>query len=191
MEGAGEGAGGIVPSAADQSSLIESFSAVTSSTPSEAQFFLESHNWQLEPAVQSFFDAAEPAADDHAAVLPASSAVPRGRRRQIRAEEEEEEEGEDDEEDEDYVPPVDEQPQPRPATRRSVAGMASSSGSGRSSKPSKPSGGRPAGGIRTLADLNRRPSPGSDSEDSDGPQEYYTGGEKRWKTYTPSVPFSL
>ncbi|CAA7406988.1 unnamed protein product [Spirodela intermedia] len=56
--------------------------------------------------------------------------------------------------------------------------MASSSGSGRSSKPSKPSGGRPAGGIRTLADLNRRPSPGSDSEDSDGPQEYYTGGEK-------------
>ncbi|XP_020265510.1 plant UBX domain-containing protein 4-like [Asparagus officinalis] len=33
------------------------------------------------------------------------------------------------------------------------------------------------GGIRTLADLNRRPDAGSDS-DSDGPQEYYTGGEK-------------
>lgn len=39
------------------------------------------------------------------------------------------------------------------------------------------SGGRPAGGIRTLADLNRRSGPDSDS-DSDGPQEYYTGGEK-------------
>ncbi|XP_068655057.1 plant UBX domain-containing protein 4-like [Aristolochia californica] len=36
---------------------------------------------------------------------------------------------------------------------------------------------RPAGGIRTLADLNRRAGPGSDS-DSDGPPEYYTGGEK-------------
>ncbi|GAB4830809.1 Plant UBX domain-containing protein 4 [Ancistrocladus abbreviatus] len=43
-------------------------------------------------------------------------------------------------------------------------------------KPSKPSTSR-AGGIRTLADLNRRSSPDSDS-DSDGPQEYYTGGEK-------------
>ncbi|KAB2637550.1 UBA and UBX domain-containing protein [Pyrus ussuriensis x Pyrus communis] len=33
------------------------------------------------------------------------------------------------------------------------------------------------GGIRTLSDLNRR-SADSDS-DSDGPPEYYTGGEKR------------
>ncbi|PNX71043.1 hypothetical protein L195_g057999, partial [Trifolium pratense] len=32
------------------------------------------------------------------------------------------------------------------------------------------------GRIRTLSDLNR-PSADSDS-DSDGPQEYYTGGEK-------------
>lgn len=49
------------------------------------------------------------------------------------------------------------------------------------SKDKKPvrstSGGRPAGGIRTLADLNRRSEPDSDS-DSDTPQEYYTGGEK-------------
>lgn len=46
----------------------------------------------------------------------------------------------------------------------------------RDKKPSKPSSSRP-GGIRTLSDLNR-PSADSDS-DSDGPQEYYTGGEKR------------
>lgn len=49
------------------------------------------------------------------------------------------------------------------------------------SKDKKPvrstSGGRPAGGIRTLADLNRRSEPDSDSDD-DAPQEYYTGGEK-------------
>ncbi|KAF3951758.1 hypothetical protein CMV_022625 [Castanea mollissima] len=42
-------------------------------------------------------------------------------------------------------------------------------------KSAKPSTSR-AGGIRTLSDLNR-PSADSDS-DSDGPQEYYTGGEK-------------
>lgn len=46
----------------------------------------------------------------------------------------------------------------------------------RDKKPAKPSSSR-AGGIRTLADLNRRSAPDSDS-DSDTPQEYYTGGEK-------------
>lgn len=44
------------------------------------------------------------------------------------------------------------------------------------SKDKKPSKSR-TGGIRTLSDLNRR-SADSDS-DSDAPQEYYTGGEKR------------
>ncbi|XP_021766826.1 plant UBX domain-containing protein 4-like [Chenopodium quinoa] len=39
-------------------------------------------------------------------------------------------------------------------------------------------GSRPAGGIRTLADLNRRSSPDSDSDSDNAPQEYYTGGEK-------------
>ncbi|KAL7130366.1 hypothetical protein ABFS83_13G128900 [Erythranthe nasuta] len=48
--------------------------------------------------------------------------------------------------------------------------------SSRDKKPSKPSGSR-AGGIRTLSDLNRPSGHDSDS-DSDGPQEYYTGGEK-------------
>lgn len=48
----------------------------------------------------------------------------------------------------------------------------------RDKKPAKPSSSRGAGGIRTLSDLNRRSGPDSDS-DSDGPPEYYTGGEKR------------
>ncbi|KAG6419191.1 hypothetical protein SASPL_121405 [Salvia splendens] len=47
----------------------------------------------------------------------------------------------------------------------------------RDKKPSKPSTSR-TGGIRTLSDLNRTSAHDSDS-DSDGPQEYYTGGEKR------------
>lgn len=50
----------------------------------------------------------------------------------------------------------------------------------RDKKPSKPSTSRP-GGIRTLSDLNR-PPPGAESDsDSDAPQEYYTGGEKRYR----------
>jgi len=46
----------------------------------------------------------------------------------------------------------------------------------RDKKPAKPSSSR-TGGIRTLSDLNRPSGHDSDS-DSDGPQEYYTGGEK-------------
>ncbi|MFS7933372.1 hypothetical protein Hanom_Chr04g00378971 [Helianthus anomalus] len=37
------------------------------------------------------------------------------------------------------------------------------------------------GGIRTLSDLNH-PSSNDSNSDSDGPQEYYTGGEKRCET---------
>ncbi|XP_010422252.1 PREDICTED: plant UBX domain-containing protein 4-like isoform X1 [Camelina sativa] len=47
--------------------------------------------------------------------------------------------------------------------------------SSKDKKPAKPLSSR--GKIRTLSDLNRRSGPDSDS-DSDGPQEYYTGGEK-------------
>ncbi|XP_057537781.1 plant UBX domain-containing protein 4-like isoform X1 [Amaranthus tricolor] len=39
-------------------------------------------------------------------------------------------------------------------------------------------GSRPAGGFRTLADLNRRSTPDSDSDSDNAPQEDYTGGEK-------------
>ncbi|KAH9605597.1 hypothetical protein KSS87_017048 [Heliosperma pusillum] len=50
------------------------------------------------------------------------------------------------------------------------------------SKDKKParssSSGRPAGGIRTLADLNRHSSHDSDSDSDSAPQEYYAGGEK-------------
>lgn len=48
----------------------------------------------------------------------------------------------------------------------------------RDKKPAKPSSSRPAGGIRTLSDLNRPTAHDSDSDDDDAPQEYYTGGEK-------------
>lgn len=45
-------------------------------------------------------------------------------------------------------------------------------------KKAAASSSRPTGGIRTLADLTRGPSNSGSDSDSDGPQEYYTGGEK-------------
>ncbi|KAL0353254.1 UNVERIFIED_CONTAM: Plant UBX domain-containing protein 4 [Sesamum angustifolium] len=48
----------------------------------------------------------------------------------------------------------------------------------------KPSTSR-VGGIRTLSDLNR-PS----GHDSDVPQEYYTGGEKRYLSLFPQTSSS-
>ncbi|KAH8517865.1 hypothetical protein H0E87_005685 [Populus deltoides] len=46
------------------------------------------------------------------------------------------------------------------------------------SRGKKPSANRTRGGVRTLADLNRTPNAGSDSDEDDEPQQYYTGGEK-------------
>ncbi|KAL9236960.1 hypothetical protein vseg_011564 [Gypsophila vaccaria] len=51
------------------------------------------------------------------------------------------------------------------------------------SKDKKPArstsgGGRPAGGIRTLADLNRHSGHDSDSDSDGAPQQFYAGGEK-------------
>uniref|UniRef100_A0A1D1YZ14 UBA and UBX domain-containing protein At4g15410 n=1 Tax=Anthurium amnicola TaxID=1678845 RepID=A0A1D1YZ14_9ARAE len=179
MEGISSGGGGSVapPSQEDQERLIESFRAITSSLPSEAFFFLESHTWQLDAAIQSFFDAADPAdlADTAPARISPPPAASSRRRRRHQLQEEDGDGGDEDEGDEDYVPPVDEGPQSRSPTRPTAAAMASSPP--RDSRSSKPSGSRPAGGIRTLADLNQSSGYGSD-EDSDGPQEYYTGGEK-------------
>jgi len=52
---------------------------------------------------------------------------------------------------------------------------------GMTSRDNKKASSSRAGRIRTLSDLNR-PSADSDS-DSDGPQEYYTGGEKRFSSF--------
>jgi hypothetical protein len=59
--------------------------------------------------------------------------------------------------------------------------MSSSSNGGK--KPATGGGGRGGPTIRTLADINRGPAgfpgAGGSGSDSDEPQEYYTGGEKR------------
>ena len=74
--------------------------------------------------------------------------------------------------------PYPQQPRPRSPT---TPAMSSSSNGGK--KPAT-GGGRGGPTIRTLADINRGPAgfpgPGGSGSDSDEPQEYYTGGEKRY-----------
>ncbi|XP_043692052.1 plant UBX domain-containing protein 4-like [Telopea speciosissima] len=129
--------------------LVDRFCEFTSSTREEASFFLESHNWNLDSALSTFVENNNLSFND--------------------------------EDDNNNINDLDSHP-PRPLSSPSplipspqfqsiTAAMSS-----RDKKPSKPSASR-TGGIRTLSDLNRASGPGSD-DDSDGPQEYYTGGEK-------------
>ncbi|KAG6542848.1 hypothetical protein Mapa_015752 [Marchantia paleacea] len=170
-----------------QQESVQQFCSVTAATPEQAKFYLESCMWQLDSAIHSFFEndagpapdssheyeqeddevtppvvaagaaagrtpAAVPAAASAGASAPASGVPSSGGQAQG---------------------------QGRWVTRAS--GPAQGSGSlggprpksGKDKSAAKSNGGR--GGITTLSDLNRHPD--SDS-DSDGPQEYYTGGEK-------------
>lgn len=138
--------------------LVESFCGITSCSPEEAIFFLESHGWLLDSALHSYFENSAggedepPQQEEQQPHLQTSASNSRALEAAASSE-----------------------PQNPLLAARSPVSMSTS----RDKKPaSKPSGSGPA--IRTLADLNRRSSgPGSGS-DSDEPQEYYTGGEKRW-----------
>ncbi|XP_073001342.1 plant UBX domain-containing protein 4-like [Typha latifolia] len=143
--------------AEEEKSLVDTFCGVTSATREEAVFFLESHNWNLDSAVHSYYDD-----DRFDAPLPQQST---GGEEEVGGGGD----GDDDDDDEDYLPP---EAEAAAAVKIPVHSVSSSSGS-RAEK--KASGSRST--IRTLADLNRKADSGSDS-DSDEPQEYYTGGEK-------------
>ncbi|XP_051135213.1 plant UBX domain-containing protein 4 [Andrographis paniculata] len=151
-----------------QISLINTFCEITAcASKSEALFFLESHNFDIDAAVATFLDSTNPAADDDAAALTAANPSSPLQPSQSH-----------------YSPsesaspsPRSRSPSPPPASRsynlRSVANpkKTGASASGRR-KPGD-------GGIRTLADLNSNPrDEDSDSDPDFDPQEYYTGGEK-------------
>lgn len=145
--------------------LVAEFCGVTTANPEQAQFFLESTEWQLEPALQLFFDSdggpqtratamsledydltedesmgiAEPESQAPGALLQESALDSPGWER---------------------IPPA-AIPAPDPPPRRS-----GSFGNGRRSR----------GLVTTLGDLGKHHDPDSDSEG----QEYYTGGEKRY-----------
>jgi UBX domain-containing protein 1 len=178
------------PPAAAAQSLVESFCAVTSATPQEAAFFLESHNWALESAVRSFYDSAEGDAD--AADPVAQPAAGDG------TESEDEDyaggdAGDDEEEDEDYVGDDDDEDaalaaaaaaaeERRRPSKRMKKSHDAPGGSGSGSRPTGASG---RGNVRTLSDLGGGKREAGSDEDLDEddewapPPELYAGGEKR------------
>ncbi|XP_039055434.1 uncharacterized protein LOC120198122 [Hibiscus syriacus] len=151
---------------ADQNAaLINSFIEITSSSKEEALFFLESHQWDLDASVSTFFDSNSTAAQQPRSITPPVSDVVNNSPTSSPSDSA------------DYSPsqspsrsrsPSPARPSRPPYTLRS-----------RRNADKKPSGsdGSNARGVRTLADLNRSPPGGSDS-DSDEGQDYFTGGEK-------------
>jgi UBX domain-containing protein 1 len=143
---------------------VNNFCAITGATPAQASFFLESSGGDLEQAMSAFYDneggdamAAEeedPSQNAGVAAQPAAA----------------------------------EQVQPVGVRQGQGAWPGASAGGERPSiqggevsrtgtKKRAATGGSGGGGIRTLGDLSRA-AEADDSDNDDGPQEYYTGGEK-------------
>ncbi|KAL6135206.1 hypothetical protein ACLB2K_067434 [Fragaria x ananassa] len=148
--------------------VISSFCEITSASHQEARFFLESHNWDLDAAVSTFFENDAAAVDD--ATVAVTNPVPASHSLSPSPSHSPE-----------YSPSQSptRSRSPSPAPSRPAYQLRSKrAASGSSKEDNKPPAARTRGGIRTLSDLNRRPvKDGSDSDD-DEPNEYYTGGEK-------------
>lgn len=154
----------------EQDEIVSSFLVVTGASDAQARFFLESTNWELEAALISFFEAAD---EEGAGGALAHAGVE-----------------EDNEDEEMRVPESVEGAREQERRDRQGAGAwrgrstgltqtrfpsstpfkGKEQGSGKKGSPSR-------GGITTLSDLSRQPD--SDGDSDEGPQEYYTGGEKR------------
>nr|GMD30108.1 plant UBX domain-containing protein 4-like [Ipomoea batatas] len=156
----------------ERETLINTFCEITSSTNPEALFYLESHNFDLDSAVSTFFETnpAVPSADVPA---PASAAA-------ANAHSPADSQSYSPSQSESSSPPRSRSPSPRRRSKQpqtSGAYNLRSAKHGNASAPGASGAGRRSAGIHTFADLNRRTAAGSGS-DSDEPQEYYTGGEK-------------
>ncbi|KAL2632360.1 hypothetical protein R1flu_017046 [Riccia fluitans] len=156
----------------EQAESVQQFCSVTAATPEQARFYLESCSWQLDTAVHSYFENDggagpdsshdyEPEDEDVSQLSAPSSRAPAA----VAA----------------AAAPTSSavpassggQAQGQGPWVATQSGGGSRQKSGRDKGPAKLTSGR--GGITTLSDIHRQPD--SDS-DSDGPQEYYTGGEK-------------
>ncbi|KAI3465611.1 hypothetical protein Pfo_022274 [Paulownia fortunei] len=147
-----------------QIALINTFCEITAcASKSEALFFLESHNFDLDAAVSTFLDDANPA--DFAAANPTSPAVQSQSHYSPS-------------ESLSPSPSRSRSPSPPPASRSYNLRSSAKPSAGASASGGRRRGGG-SGGIRTLADLNRNPKDEDSESDPDfDPQEYYTGGEK-------------
>uniref|UniRef100_A0A0E0HTV6 UBX domain-containing protein n=1 Tax=Oryza nivara TaxID=4536 RepID=A0A0E0HTV6_ORYNI len=186
------------PPAAEAQSLVESFCGVTSATPQEAAFFLESHNWALESAVRSFYDSAD--GDASAAAADAADPPPRQPPPPPPASDGADSDDEDyvvgggdeDQDDEDYVGDGDGDGEGDDDDDEDAALAAEEAAASderrrplkrlKRGQNARGGSGSGKGNVRTLSDLGGgKDSAGSeDSEDDEykPPQELYTGGEK-------------
>lgn len=187
------------PPAAEAQSLVESFCGVTSATPQEAAFFLESHNWALESAVRSFYDSADGDASAAAADVadPPPRQPPPPPPASDGADSDDEDYvvggGDEDQDDEDYVGDGDGDGEGDDDDDEDAALAAEEAAASderrrplkrlKRGQNARGGSGSGKGNVRTLSDLGGgKDSAGSeDSEDDEykPPQELYTGGEKR------------
>jgi len=162
------------------SELVAKFCGVTTANPEQAKFYLESTEWQIEPALQLYFEADGSGGVQEGGPTPMNLAdydltedevMMNGAESESMAREESrlksawEPSGM-------VAATVPDDPPPQP--QRSVSVPVSKSkgkekGSGRKSAGSR-------GLVSTLGDLGKHHDSDSDSEG----QEYYTGGEKRY-----------
>lgn len=164
----------------EHSSLISTFCEITSASESEALFFLESHNYNLDSAVSTFLETVSSAAPAVAGDDGNNSS--RKRRVESRSQSNSYSPSQSQSQSQSSSPSRSRSPSP-PPPRRLQYNLRSSSLKSSKASTSR----RRTSGIRTLADLSKPPSNDGSGTDSDEPQEYYTGGEKRYEV----VLFSL
>ncbi|TYH62145.1 hypothetical protein ES332_D07G099200v1 [Gossypium tomentosum] len=154
------------PNADQNAALINSFIEITSSSKEEALFFLESHQWDLDAAVSTFLDSNSTAALQQPPIAPPVSGAGGVNNSASPSQSDSP----------DYSPSQSPSRSRSPSPARPARPPYALRSRRNDKKPSG-SGGNNARGVRTLADLNRTPPGGSDS-DSDEGQDYFTGGEK-------------
>lgn len=169
------------------SELVAKFCGVTTANPEQAKFYLESTEWQIEPALQLFFEADGGGPGGEMPMNMADYDLTEDEIMMHISESESMAPGAVLQESNlnsawEPIPPaamIAPDP-PHPAPRRASVGNVPASkpkgkekGSGRKSATSR-------GLVTTLGDLGKHHDSDSDSEG----QEYYTGGEKRYFTST-------
>ncbi|KAJ4848999.1 hypothetical protein Tsubulata_041276 [Turnera subulata] len=148
----------------DVKQLIDNFCDITSTTRDQATFYLESHQWNLDAAIITFFDGPQsPTASAAAAAAGGPQNFTSAKLSQSPSP------GESDS--------PNYSPSQSPSRSRSPSPVPSRPAYQLRSREKKaPSGSRTRGNVRTFADLNRLPE--GDDDDEEEPQGYYAGGEK-------------
>ncbi|KAI4331036.1 hypothetical protein MLD38_029265 [Melastoma candidum] len=153
--------------------LVNSFVELTSSSHEEALFFLESHNFDLDAAVSTFFDNSASIAVDPNPNNPVHDPSPTGPSPNFPP-------SQSPSQSQSYSPSPSlsrsRSPSPVRSAARGPYELRSRRSSGKKVDKGSGSGSR---GIRTLADLGKDAGgDDSESDDSDEGVDYYTGGEK-------------